>query len=429
MDRCLRFSWQLLLLAMGTVGSSLAAEPSQEETSRLRLHGFGTLGVVRADTDFDGRFVREVSQAPGLTGLQSRPDSRLGVQANFELTPQFELVGQAVVKKRPAQGSDTDAIEWAFAAYRPQPDLTVRAGRMGGDLYLLSDYRNVGFAYTAARPNVDFYGSLSMGNVDGVDITKSWNVGDALWKAKAYAGVSTYDILAEHSRFTNIRGVMLSREADGLTLRGTLAKGTLDFPSNSSDVARQTFSRIAQSVPIPSVAAQANQLADAFNFHNIHVTYGAVGLAYEQAEWVVNAEVMRIRSGNMVASGHGGYALLGRRIGNLTPYIGYSRMASNSAALVAPNWGQDLAPLTPIIGASAVQEIHQGAQAATVLLNSYRLDQHTHTVGVRWDFGARKSLKVQWDRVTVRPNGGLMWGGKPTGGKANVGSVVLDFVF
>ena len=49
--------------------------------------------------------------------------------------------------------------------------------------------------------------------------------------------------------------------------------------------------------------------------------------------------------------------------------------------------------------------------------------------GLRWDINPHVSLKLQWDRVNVRPQGNILWGGQTSGGVADVGSVVVDFVY
>jgi hypothetical protein len=78
---------------------------------------------------------------------------------------------------------------------------------------------------------------------------------------------------------------------------------------------------------------------------------------------------------------------------------------------------------------NAVAQAQAVGDIATGVLNTYRVDQHTRTLGVRWDIRPNLSLKAQWDWVTVRPLGGVMWGGNSNGGSANVGSVALDFVY
>jgi hypothetical protein len=52
-------------------------------------------------------------------------------------------------------GNYEPELTWAFISYAPVPDMKVRAGRLGWDVYMLSDSRNVGYSYLWVRPPVD----------------------------------------------------------------------------------------------------------------------------------------------------------------------------------------------------------------------------------------------------------------------------------
>ena len=432
----MKTAWQLIhrstrLLAATAVacGTGLAlAQPTEEAPPNLLFSGFGTIGASKASTNFGGTFARDVSQVPGPSGLQLRPDTRVGAQINWRATDTLEAVGQVVLRDRPDSAQSSDSIEWAFVAYRPTPDTTLRVGRLNADLYLLSDFRNVGYGYLSVRPPPDFYGVMSMNNLDGLDISHNWRMGDADWRVKATAGASRYDMMALRSRFNDARGLTLSRDNDGLTLRGTLATGHLSVNLPGLELLQQGLSQVALA-PVASVAAQAKALSSALNFQDIRARYVALGLAYDKHDWLVNAEWMRISTSNQAISGTGTYVMAGRRLGAFTPYVGLSRARSLSAAATAPNWARDLMPLAPVIGMNAVAQAQAVGDIATGVLNTYRVDQHTRTLGVRWDIRPNLSLKAQWDWITVRPLGGVMWGGNSNGGSANVGSVALDFVY
>lgn len=404
------------------------AASGQDNPSPLRINGFGTLGAVHANTDFGGTFSRDVSLVPGGTGLQLKPDSRLGIQANYEVSRSVELVGQVVAKDQPAGARKGDPIEWAFASFRPTDDVNIRLGRVGADLYLISDYRNVGIGYLTARPTVDFYGVMSIGSLDGIDIAKTWSDGDTLWRAKGYFGQSKYHVNGKTGSFKDIGGLVLSREQDGLTVRGTVAQGTINIRDAELTAVRSALGQVTQ-IPLPTVAAQAKQLLDAYVYENIHVKYLTLGVSYDRDNWVATAEIMRIRSNSGIASGRGGYFVIGRRFGDLTPYVGMSRLRSTDSPYSDPNWGQALMPLAPLIGLNTVQLTQVLGQQASATLNNNRIDQSTATLGVRWDVDPRMAVKAQWDRVRVRRDGGLLWQGQASGGRANVLSVVVDFMF
>lgn len=424
-----------LLLALAVIGLIGWADNTRSETpepapASVLFSGFGTLGVVHSHTNFGGTFARDVSQLPGQAGTQFKADSRLGAQINWKLSDSFEAVGQVVARDRSSLARAADTLEWAFLAYRPTADTTVRLGRVSVDLFLLSDYRNVGFGFLAARPNVDFYAAMSLSGLDGIDVTQAWVVGDTTWRIKGSAGSSKYDAFFGRSQFDDVRGLVLSREQDGLTLRGTLTRA--DWGIQKGELLqplRQGLDAVAL-LPVVNVANQAAAMSAALRLESIRARYSAIGLAYDKNHWVVNAEWMRILLENApTVSGTGAYILAGRRFGAYTPYVGLSRSRSLSAAYSAAGWGAELAPLAPFLGANVVTKAQFLGQTAADQLNGTRVDQSTVTLGMRWDIDPNVALKLQWDRVKVRENGVVLWGGQRSGGTANVASMVLDFTF
>ena len=154
-----------------------ACAQTAEPVSSLRFSGFGTLGAVHADVSEPWGFRRDASQPLHQGGVRGDVDSRFGLQANYAIDNQLEFVGQVQLKRRVSESKPSDSLEWAFASYRPTSDLTIRVGRTSPDIFLLSDYRSVGFAYPWVRPNVETYAILPIFSVEGVDATKVWKFG------------------------------------------------------------------------------------------------------------------------------------------------------------------------------------------------------------------------------------------------------------
>ena len=394
--------------------TSMVTAQTPDEGPVLQWHGFATLGAEHTDTNFDGRFARDASQVPGAQGTQLRPDSRVGIQANWVLNPQVELVAQAVLKDRPHTAKSGDILEWAFASVRPSPDVNLRVGRMGMDLFLISDHHNVGYAYTPARPPVDFYGLLSVNPLDGIDVTRSWQTNDASWKLKGFTGRSSFDVDRRRGQFSNVSGLVLSRESGGLTVRGTLARGRLNLAAIPGyDLARNGLDQLSK-LPFQPVAQQARDLLADFDLARIRARYTALGVSYDHQGWVLAAEWMRTQASSSIVQGQAAYVTVGHRWGSVLPYVGLSRSRSGTREpRSTPAWGQ-----AQWLG-----------ETATGLFNSARIDQRTQTVGVRWDFANQASLKFQHDVVTVGSVGTGLWHGRSTGGRARVTSVILECVF
>lgn len=422
------------LVALAIAASALAAEARAQETeavSDLRLNGFGTLGVVDTSVSQPWGFRRDAGQPYHDGGTRLDTDSRLGLQANYAVSPTIDLVGQVQLKRRVASSTPLDSLEWAFVAWRPTPELTVRVGRTGPDFFLLSDYRSVGFAYPWVRPNVETYGLLPIFSVNGADIVRAWDDGDVRWRVRAMAGQgetrvpgpATYGDL--HFRYKLV-GAVLSRESCGLLLRATLAQARGGIGSFQGKDALRGGLEAAQQLPVTSIAAEARQLADRLDPDTAPLTYVAFGAAYEHERWLLSAELVRALSRLSYADAVTGYVSLGRRIGPTVVYAMAGAAHSFHGLPPEPQWA---APLTPLVGAAAAAQFQAVGSGAVQSLNS-KVDQHSLSFGMRWDVLPQVALKLQWDHYWIGANGSALWGNRTVdAARAQVATVALDFLF
>lgn len=376
------------------------------------------MGVVHSQAPQGWGFNRSVEQRPSERSTRADVDSRLGVQVNYAASSQIELVGQLLATRRSPDAPASDAIEWAFAAYRPTADLTIRVGRLNLDQFVMSDYRNVGFAYLYARPPVEYYGTVPS-NLDGADVTRTWRFDDVRWRVKGFVGRSkTVGI-----RLTDAFGLAITRESDGLLLRAGWSRANL---ANNSDGLTPLLDGLdhIRALPMPSIAAEATALRAAIDLATKPVTYATLGMSYETGPWQTAVEITRITLGK--SNIKAGYASIGRRIGEVTVFGMVSGSGSGTVGVETPAWGVQLAPL---IGSAAAQQAQVlGATVAYVASQSTR--QTTYALGARWDIHPRLASKVQWDHVKIKANGGYLWSGATSDpGSANIATVLLDFLF
>ena len=263
----------------GTALVVIAGGALAQETG-LRLSGFGSVGLSHVDAPAGWGFRRELTQGGSDAAWRPDVDTRLGVQLNYSLGSRFELVAQAIAKKRGAYASDSDALEWAYAAYRPNADWTLRAGRVNLDAFLMADYRNVGYGFTAARPPVEFYAMLPTA-LDGADVARSWLQGDARWRAKLMVGTAHIGDFqtAEPGRVRDIVGLMLSREEGGLLVRASASRARIELDLGSTQAAVDALAQLG-SLPVPVVAEQARLLRDRLGAAGIWATFLELGLRY-----------------------------------------------------------------------------------------------------------------------------------------------------
>ena len=420
-----------LLAALASTASAQDANPG---TADLRMNGFGTLGVVDVLPHGDWGFRRDINQSARHDDhLRADVDSRLGLQAAWRLDPQFELVGQVVLKPRAREAADDESLTEAFAAWRPAPEWEIRAGRTSPDLFLLADVRNVGFAYPWMRPSVDFYGWMPASTLDGADVSRQWQLGDARLRAKLFAGrasvtiASVHDNGDDHGNIRPLLGGTLALDAGGLTVKATLAQAR----TRSRDAAALTQAwnglDALTHVPVPLVAAQAAQIRDSFSPSVLVTRYAALGVSWDVSPWQLQAELARITGNFEASSAWYGYASVARRIEDLTFFTMVGLARASRAPLPEPQW---TAALAPVVGPAAAAGAQALAANVAGQYNSIRENQGSLSFGARWDVGAQIALKLQYDAVRVNAYGGGLWGfNTPAAHRASVLGAGMDFVF
>lgn len=208
-----RFIAPLLVLPFA-LSTAFAQESA---TSAIKISGFGTGALTWTDTD-DAQYVR-ANQASGA-GKSPRTgvDSNLGLQVDARINDWMSLTGQGLVRKAGEDAYGADAT-LAFAKFTLSDSLSLRAGRVGLPLFMISDYRNVGYANILLRPPTELYNLVPINSLDGADATWRQNVGNTTLTGqlaygrtseKAPGGLTTLVITnhrvlnfsAEHGPFT-----------------------------------------------------------------------------------------------------------------------------------------------------------------------------------------------------------------------------------
>jgi len=115
------------------------------------------------------------------------------------------------------------------------------------------------------------------------------------------------------------------------------------------------------------------------------------------------------------------YLSVGRRVGDLTPYL----MLATASPLERET--RVTAPAPAFLADPTIAALHEGTLD---LYDAANLDQHTLSLGLRWDARPNLALKLQWDHVEIARSG-LWWdGGTQTHDtSAELLSVSLNWVF
>lgn len=408
----------LVLLALLTTG-----QVSAEESDPLRFSGFGTFGYT-ADNRSNAAPTRDIAQMPHngfSTGDTWLVDSRVGVQLEYSLNPTVDLVGQVVFRDH-FKADLNSSTELAYVALKPLAHVDIRAGRINYDAFLMSDYRNVGYAYQWIRPPTEFYGWIPIFSIDGADVAYSIRNDDAHWRIKAQAGSSRISIpIGDGYKFktNNLMGASISRQSSSWRLKAAYSQFTVGpevpfFAQLHQGLDALTTASIAQ------VSAEAADLRRNLAFKGAKISYTTLGAAYDDGTWLGQAEVGHSTStADVIPNSSMAYIGLGRRIGDWTPHLLLSTSRPNKGIrAAAADWGAFNATLRA---------------PALFVVNATRIEQNTVSIGARWDFRRQAALKLQWDHTVIKPQSyGLWWRDLAINNQAsriNQISATLDFTF
>lgn len=389
-------------LTSAFVAGFLAAGTVQaDDSSSFSLQGFGTLGAVRTTSD-SVEFVRDLSQARGAKNAwTAKTDSALGLQASWQAGPQWQAVAQVLSRYGPRQDFRPE-VAWAFVKYEPTPNLSLRAGRLGTEFFMLADSRWVGYSFLTVRPPGDYFWHLPFYSIHGGDATLVVPFGEGVVRSKLFYGLSRGHIpLAEELwdiRQSPMLGGYLEYQLGGLQLRGSYAN-----------------IRFKHDLPIEKVLGPLPAAATRYlKTEDTRTHYYSLGLVYDRGPFQAQVMLNHIDQGTQALNdSNAAYLLLGYRVGSLTPFVGYSRVLSRKQ-----KW--------PSLGDPAADAV------ARYVMEDSVADQETVFLGARWDFARNMALKAQWDGIRgeatslfpYRKDDRARWNGR-----MDVFSLSLDFVF
>lgn len=412
--QCFAIVYPLLLALMIAQPTARAAE--ERETSTVSLNGFGTLGAARSSSR-DAGYVRELSQPHGSAGKwQGELDSLFGLQANWQATDTLTFIAQGISRYH-LGSSYAPELMWAFARWEPTGSTSLRIGRLATDFYLYSDSRQVGYTYLTVRPSTDFFGVLPFSHIDGGDAQVTLPLGNGQLRGKIFLGWLDETLPLADRRWklqgSRMLGGSLTYQSGAWTIRASSSE--LRFKHNLP-IDELTDGLRQASTLFPQAAQAANSLDVAGSLSRFH----SLGGIYDDGPLQAQLMVSRVEhSSTAFQNWWAGYFLAGYRVGEFTPFAGYSWIRTDKKAQSTGIPGG----LSP-----ALDTLNTGFNSA---LADSHADQRTTSVGVRWDFASNLDLKVQYDLIrgsseSIFPlrDETAKWNGR-----TNVLTIVLDFIF
>lgn len=339
----------------------------------------------------------------------------------------FSMVLQGISEHR-WDDTFTPYLNIASLKYQITPGVAIRAGRIPYSAYLISDYQKVGYAQPWVRPPVEVYQFNPLNFVDGGDLTWQANAGSWAFSGQFLAGSSTVKLSPSSLAVAytppgqaipdskwegkNILAASLAVNRGHATVRGFYLTMKGSFYDAGFDGAYGPFAGMSPFTALrtlPSALGGNPALADQYQIRDDKVVYESAAFNYDPGNWFLMVEETR-KTGdeNMFLHFTAGYATVGVRLGDWTPYATYA-------------WKHTTSPTThpnPIINA-IVSGLDRG--------------QTSYSAGLRWDFYTNLAIKAQWDRATNATGSfgaftNIQPGFKP-GESYNLATVALDFVF
>jgi hypothetical protein len=173
--------------------------------------------------------------------------NKLGLRLDADFSEDLGFTLQAV-----ANGEEdyTPRIDWAFVDYEIDNQLKVSAGKLRMPLYMLSDYKDVSYAYPWIVPPYAVYGSPDFSSFDGGKLNYRWDLGDEwstdleVWtgRLKNHINVGGIGGFKVDFALDNLYGLSLNLDHDWLFIRAVYMQGLA-----TSDISELIVSQIDHS--------------------------------------------------------------------------------------------------------------------------------------------------------------------------------------
>ena len=372
----------------------------------ITVSGFGTGALTMTNSD-QAEFNRTNQAGGAAKDARTGVDSNLGIQATAKLSDTISFTVQGLVRKNGHNDQFGAELAWAFAKFKLNDDFSVRIGRIGLPVYMISDVRNVGYANTMLRPPNEVYRQVTLDSADGADVIYQHSFGDSTVTAQAAVGRATVPSPGTAEvEFKPVVSTQILLENGPFVYRLGHSRAKFSLNKNSS------VSSLVGSLKAVGLTAIVAQVP----FDDVKGSFTSAGISMDYNNIIGQAEYAKRKTDTrLVPDTSSWYVMAGYRWGKFTPYYVHGDVKQDSIRSFAgmPTTGP-LAALT----AGANGAIKSGLQT-------------TNGVGVRWDFYKSAALKVQMDRIKTKDGVGYFINAKPgfAGSTVNVYAAAIDFVF
>jgi hypothetical protein len=392
----------------------------------LKIDGFGTVGTYKGNSDIAGVRTDQKQRVVSYNDWRFDGDTQASIQATLNPHGKLKAVLQ-LISKKDINGSNKPTVEWAYVSYPLTSELDFKVGRTVAPIYIMSDYRNLNYAQTMARPQTEMYQVNPITYQDGATARWDKKMGSGMLQVEGFFGKTKVSVSGGDVDLNRVKGLSVKWGQDSWSLRTGYSW------YNASVIAPTVEANIKTLVSLPSVVCTncGSVIAAQATRSGIEATIATVGATFDNGEWIGQAEWTKRDTNTVVIGSVSGWNVMaGYRYGDFTPYAGTSsyRIDATKTALTP-------GPFAPAALKAQLNYLNQSYMGAG------DPSRDAITFGVRWDFARNLALKAQYERMTMKnPAIGAGSGfqsyetsllGKPNGfdGKLSMFTLNLDFVF
>ncbi|MBI3713493.1 MAG: hypothetical protein HY253_11115 [Burkholderiales bacterium] len=417
-----RYVYPLLLASIALMPSAQADDFSDW----FKFDAFGTLGAYKGNSKIAG--VRTDQRQIIYSQDEWRYDGDSQASAQLTVNPNGKLKGVLqLISKKDINASHKPTVEWAYVSYPITSEVDFKIGRSVAPIFLMSDYRNLNYAQTTARPQSEVYQINPITYQDGVTARWDKKIGSALMQIESFIGKTKVSVAGGDVDLNRVKGISLKWGQDSWSVRGGYSwyNASLKAPGVEANIKTLT------TLPALACTNCATVIPGIAKTSGITATIATVGATYDDGEWIGQAEWAKRDTNTIVITSVSGWNLLGaRRIGDFTPFVGVgSYQVNTTKTSLTPG---PYAPLALKVQLNYLNESFIGTGNAS---------RDVTALGVRWDFAKNLALKAQLEMMKMaQPKVGASTGyqtyptsllGQPSGfdGRVSMMTINLDFVF
>ncbi|WP_233267270.1 hypothetical protein [Paraglaciecola sp. L3A3] len=370
----------------------------------VKFSGFATLGAIYNDSEELG--FHSNYKVAGKTGFSLAPDSLIGTQANIKFNPQWDAVVQAVFRDK-LDDKVLNYIDVGFLRYSLAKRWEFRAGRMNTDIYFLSEYRSVGYAYPWARPPSEFYAHVStVSQFQGADVLYKRSVGEGFLQVKLAFG-ETEAVIGRPGtkvdvKFDDMLMASISYQQNKWQVRASFLDAKIQEFGDDQDLA--VLDQAIEQFP-PYIWPGGPVLKERFDYHGKKQQFYGLGYQYDNDPWIVQLEIGASHSlWDIIQDNVSGYVSLGYQAEDITYFSILSAIEPTGGTL-----SDSIGEISPAAPAEIVAILKSFEPLLREQLNQSRIKQHTFGVGAKWQVSPTMIAKLQVDRSVVADNGFALW--------------------